>query len=326
MKTFKFRAIFLATTMAMIYSQAAFAGLVLTPIRCAGDNLPQWLHDTDPAHYGLNTPSNGTARGRQAWWKVCDPEEYATVNAGSAKFGIAAEYDPTANHNNGTFTRWYPTFGVINGIDPRTEMLDFSRPGNWVAPTVAPPTVGDPACQLPTNYTFVGMCASGCVTPDQEISTPDADIPIRDLEKINKPSVLVPMISHQSVIGYDPIKVERFIKDGTDALQKIVVISTQSGGHLRVSLEHPLLVKDYTMRKAENLKVGDSLVRADGQPDVIVAIQNEEYYGKVHNLTVDNSNLDKSLYIVGGFISGDKKFQDTRLSDINRKIFRTLVN
>jgi intein/homing endonuclease len=137
--------------------------------------------------------------------------------------------------------------------------------------------------------------------------------------------VIVPVLSQGRIEKMATLPVERFIKDGTESLQKIVIVTTQSGVHLQVSLNHPLLTQDYTMKKAQDLKAGDSLIKADGRPDVIVDVRTEDYYGKLHNLTVATSDMSKSLYLVQGYISGDKKFQDTALSDVNRRIFRSLV-
>lgn len=314
----------MSISLGILSTSSAHAGLLLSPVRCAGDNLEQWAHDINPAQYPESYPPDGSARGRNAWWFVCNPIQYQTINKGYRTSGIAAEKDPTANHGNGIITRWYPTFGVETGVNPNGEVT-FERPGGWTAPTSAPPSASDARCALPANYDLVGMCASGCVTPEQEIASETDFVAIEDLEARVAPSVLVPSQLSPGAKSYTPIKVRRFIKDGTDAPQKIVVVNTKSGGSVRVSLNHPLLTQDYTMRRADALVAGDSLVQADGALDEITDVRIEEYYGKLHNLTVDTSKLEKSVYIVRGYISGDKKHQDLALSDVNRQILRNLI-
>lgn len=315
-----------AAFLASLWAPASHA-FSISPIRCAQDNLPQWKADLDPKRYPEeSTPSEGTARGRQAWWKKCDPESYRRINLGSDKFGIKAEFDPTANHNNGMMTRWYPTFGVLTGFDEKTKELIFSRPGNYTAPTSEPKSVDDPACKLPAQYQFVGMCTSGCVTPEQEVSAPEGDLPIVALEQLENPSVLVPVIGKYGLENYEPLKVSRFIKDNIDSEQKIIVVSTRHGRRLRLSVNHPMMIGDYSLRRADKLNAGDTLVRADGETDEIIDVHTEPYFGRLHNLTVDTASMEKSLYVVGGYISGDKKYQDTQISDLNRTVLRTLVN
>lgn len=308
----------------LIATSIAANALVLSPVRCQGDNLEQWKHDLNPSQFPDTYPPDGSARGRNAWWLVCRPSEYMILNNGYSKVGIAAEKDPTANHSNGTITRWYPTFGILTGFNQATGETQFSRPGNWVAPTVAPASAGDASCNLPADYQLVGMCASGCVTPEQEVATDGDYRTIVDLENIPSPTVLVPSNFTEGK-SFDLYRVRSFIKDGTDALQKIAIIETKSGGSIRVSLNHPLLTQDFTMQRADKIKIGNSLIQADGKPDEIISIRVEEYFGKLHNLTVDSAQLEKSVYIVRGYISGDKKHQDIALSDANRKIMRQLV-
>lgn len=313
---------------AILASSAAHAGFIIVPARCAPDTLPQWSHDLDPGHNGVDANPNGTARGRNAWLQICDPMRYSVLNPAFRQIGIAGEFDPTTK----VHTRWYPTFGVIAGQAPDGTLL-FTRPGvspsapnqPWMAPTAPPPSVGDAACKLPGDYEFVGICASGCVTPESEVTTTQGELAIDSFEHAANPAVYVPGVSKSGQMTYDPIKVRAFTHDMTDAEQKILVIRTQSGGSIRVSTEHPLLAGDFKMHPAEKLKTGDALVRANGKPDPIIDIQTEQYFGKVHNLVVDTQNMQKSLFIVQGFVSGDKKYQDLKVSDMNRRFFRDLV-
>lgn len=307
------------------------AGLIVNPVRCAVDSLPQWLHDTDPTHYDSKTDSTGTARGRNAWWKTCNPSAYKMAYPDSKITGIDAEFNVIIQGNQNT--RLYPTFGIVTGSDPATREVIFTNKINeipWVAPTTEPNSIGSEACNLPTDFEFVGLCTSGCVTPEQEIKTPSAEKPIVELERLknfNEISVLVPEANDRSFkMELNEFGVKSFVKDLIPTEQKILEINTRSGKTVRVSLNHPLLTEDFTMKQAQDLTLNNSLITSAGEADPITSINQVKYFGKLHNMYVDTPRLEQSLYIVQGLISGDKKYQDVSISDINRAILRKLVS
>ncbi|MNL41585.1 hypothetical protein D3C87_1640010 [compost metagenome] len=144
-----------------------------------------------------------------------------------------------------------------------------------------------------------------------------------DLEAANE--TLVPTQASSEALRLEPMSVKRYTKDIADTNQEILVVKTVSGGSVKVSLNHPLLKGDYTMAKAEDLKVGDSLVTAEGKKDLIVAIEKQQFFGKLHNMTIETNELKKSLYVVQGYISGDKKYQDIEATNFNRQILREIA-
>ena len=324
---------------ALLASSMSQAGMMLSPVRCASDNLPQWTHDLTPATVPATADATGTARGRNAWFKVCDPRGYAEVFPSASINGDSAEFDILVSQASG-HRRLYPTFGIVTGTDPVTGETEFTNLVDevvqkatgkevdkvaWVAPTVAPPTSGADECQLHEDFVFVGLCTSGCVTPEQEIVTPEGKQAIADLELEKNPSVLVPVSSGSDSLEMSTLAVKSFVKDIMPAEQKILTITTQSGISIRVSLNHPLLTGDFTLSPAENLKVGNSLVKATGEKDPIISIEEGTYFGKLHNMIVDTPLAERSLYVVQGVISGDKRFQDESVSDLNRSALRNLV-
>ncbi|MFL5813332.1 MAG: Hint domain-containing protein [Bdellovibrionia bacterium] len=301
-----------------------------TPERCAFDSLNQWSHDLDPAHNGTNADAKGTARGRNEWFRVCQPGIYDTVYptpSGNPTPEFNNEYDPLIS-KNGSHRRVYATFGIVTGFDSNGQTLfhNNASSGAWVAPTVAAASSGASECAMPSGFKFVGLCTSGCVTPEQEIASPQGDLAIEALEKLETPAVYVPEAGlNGGAFRLSEIPAKRFVKDVTPAQQKVLEVSTLSGAKLRVSPEHPLLTGNMTFSIAQDLKVGQTLIKADGRQDPIVSIQETSYFGKLHNLYVDTARMDQSLYIVQGFVSGDKHYQDVSVSDLNRMALRRLV-
>lgn len=275
--------------------------LRIDPARCAADSLPQWT--------GGNI--NGTARGRNEWMKVCTFELY------DAMFPMGNEFDELTGNNR----RLYPTYGIPKG-DGKTTQWDY---GTWRAPTEAPASADAASCVKPAGYRFVGLCTSGCVTPDSIVTTRQGSIDIEtmDLEATNE--TLVPTQASSESLRLEPMAVKRYTKDIAETKQEILVVKTVSGGSVKVSLNHPLLKGDYTMAKAEDLKVGDSLVTAEGKKDLIVAIEKQKFFGKLHNMTIETNELKKSLYVVQGYISGDKKYQDIEATNFNRQVLREIA-
>jgi len=274
-----------------------------TPSRCAHDNLAQWSE---------GNPLEGTARGRNEWLKVCHTDSYDVIYPGGN------EIDPDA-YTAGQVRLSYPTYGKINGTNAKGEPI-FEVTG-WTAPTTPPAGPGAIECAIPTPNRFIGVCTAGCVVPETEITLSTGLLNIGDLYG-HQAEAAVPTIAENGQFVLENLEIKNQVRDIVATHQDILVIKTISGGELRVSLNHPLLNGESMMVKAQNLKLGDSLVTSDGHKDLIIELSKEKFYGRLYNLTIKTSDKTKSLFIVNGYISGDKKYQDDDVSDFNRKIFR----
>lgn len=283
----------------LITSVNALAFPLLIPERCAHDSLNQW----NEGEALLNT-----SRGRNEWLKICRPETY------EAFFQDGNEY-----MENLPDRRVYPTYAVITGRGTKNEVL-FATDG-YVAPSTPPLVSTDPSCVIPRKNKLVGICVSGCVTADTEVVSASGNLEISKLAQLTDQEVSVPQFANGE-FNTTPFKVKSFIKDMMSVEQKILKITTKSKGVIKVSKNHPLLNGDHLMMPAEKLHIGESLVLENGKNDEIVAIEEVSYFGKLHNLTVNSTKLDESLFVAQGFISGDKKFQDIEVSEMNREIFR----
>ncbi len=287
-------------------SQVANAIWLMDPVRCAFDNLSQWDSPSQPIE--------NTARGRNEWFKVCDPSHYEDI------FPLGGEINPT----NGR--RIYPTFAKVTGLDGANLLFDPNVDGKpWTAPTSPPSSADDVHCKLPNGFRLIGFCTSGCVTTESIVETPKGSQEIVNMKQNNQSEVWVPLRNENGKFQMQSMSVEKYTSDIIPAAQKILVINTQSGASIRLSKNHPLLNNEFIMTEAEKFKVGDSLVNSNGELDEVIKIEEQDYFGKLYNLTVATNDLDKSLYVVQGFISGDKKYQDLESRDLNRKFFRNLV-
>jgi hypothetical protein len=273
------------------------------PQRCAADNLAQWAN---------GAPLSGTARGRNEWLKTCSPAIYRVAYPGGN------EFEP------GSDRRAYVTYGIITQAETANHDIEFDF-GPWRAPTTPVSSPDNAACQVPPIYDLVGYCTSGCVTPDQEVETPDGAKAILQMSQNSAKEVSVPARAMDDSIKLEKFGVRRYVKDLADAKQQLVVVTTSSGKQLKLSKNHPMLTSDFKMKNAENLKIGDLLVSASGQTEAITSVETMEYFGKVYNLVVDTDELEKSTYVVQGFVSGDKKYQDLSVSEMNRQALRRVA-
>ena len=286
----------------LLAAQPALALPRFNPERCAFDSLAQWNE---------GEPLAGTARGRNEWLKVCSIGSYKTA------FPKGNEFEPNSSR------RAYITYGKITAIDENHEIV--FDPGSWRAPTIAPESPGSADCNVPDDYDIVGYCTSGCVTPDQSIETSLSQQPILDMIRGHVNQVAVPVRASDDSLRSEVHGIRRFTKDLAATSQKIVVVTMVTGARLKLSQNHPLLTSDFRMKNADQLKVGDRLVSGSGSYDKIVSIEEQPYFGKLYNLSVETNDLSKSLYLVQGYVSGDKKFQDLSVSELNRKHLRSLA-
>lgn len=271
-----------------LISASSFAGggrSALQPGRCGalGDSLG----------------SQAELDGRFAWAKKCYPS--------------LEPYWITWQGMNGLNGRpLYPTFGVFNAEGIPQNPKRFNAP-----------TSGDAPCNAPKEYDVVGVCEIGCYTGDQNVAFPQGNRPIGDADHEGFTSVVT---LAQNASFENPITksspVVRFTKDIADGQQKIVVIRTESGGQLKVTENHPLLSGDGKMKDAASLKVGESLVRADGTKDAIASIQKVDYFGKTYNVDVASKNELEQVVIAEGYLAGAVAYQNEWVGKLNRVLLR----
>lgn len=279
----------------------AYGALVIDPARCGHDNL----------NPGSPSELAGTAWGRNQWLKVCQPDRYDTVFPNEDYRGPLAAGKVM-----------YPTYAKITGTGANGEVM-FADTG-YRAPTTPPPSPGDAACVVPAPNRFVGLCTASCVTGDTLIDAENSRPQIAKFNTDRREKVQVPQFSQGSVL-LQPMPVKNQIKDMMDAHQEVFVISTVSGATVKASEHHPFLMASGYMARSSQLRVGDSLVQVNGKADPIVSISKEMIFGKLYNVSVDTTDRRKSMYVVNGLISGDRKIQDEQVSEFNRAVLREVA-
>jgi hypothetical protein len=212
----------------------------------------------------------------------------------------------------------YPTFGTTSNInDPDNDQL-------FPHPTLA--TCGlytDQNGQNPATVPFYvnGYCESACYTPEQKLLFSDGEVSILDALDARREDLMT--LTSDSTLEDVKLQQNRtysYTKESRDAQHNIYVITTRSGGELRVTHEHPVINGEGRMVQAQTLKVGDALVRVDGSMDPIVDIQKTTHFGKVYNISPVTTDLVSNVLVAQGFLVGSVRFQNDEVEQINRVI------
>lgn len=170
-------------------------------------------------------------------------------------------------------------------------------------------------------FYVTAYCESGCYAPDQSLRFSDGDVNIVDAMKAQRDD-LVTLTSDATLddLATQTSRVYSYTADIRDAEQVLYQITTASGGALRVTDEHPVLTSEGRLVKAEKLRVGDQLLKADGTPDLITGIVKEDYFGKVYNIKPVSRERVSNVLIAQGYLVGSARFQNDDVGYMNRAL------
>ncbi len=215
----------------------------------------------------------------------------------------------------------YPTFG--NNADVNVALSLFPNPNyslldcNFYTDAAATQRADTSV----TGFFVLGFCVAGCYTPDQQISFASGDEPIASA--LDSLRTGVKTLTPDSTLEHVKLKTDdvlSYSRDIRDSSQVIFDIRTKSGGQLRVTDKHPVLVGDGRLVEASTLKAGTKLIKADGSRDEIVSATPTSYFGKVYNLKPTATNRVANIIIAQGFLVGSSRFQNEDVDYINRII------
>ncbi len=173
------------------------------------------------------------------------------------------------------------------------------------------------------NFYVTGYCEAGCYAPDQKLrfagAKGEVDVEIAEAMRAQRDDVVT--LSPDATLDdlrTQTAKVLSYTTETRDAEHVIFTITTASGGVLRVTHEHPLVTSEGRLVRADKLKKGDELLKADGAPDAIVTVEKTKHYGKVYNLRPQPREPVANLLIAQGYLVGSARFQNEYVSAMNR--------
>jgi hypothetical protein len=231
----------------------------------------------------------------------------------------------------------YPTFGNAGDINVATQLFTppitcdptdvctMSTPNDCSLFTDAGGLHRyNPAATTPpssTSFYVNGYCTSSCYLPDQQIAFEGGNEGI--LAAMNELRTGVTTLTPTSTL--DSIKtrtdeVASYTHDIHEAKQVIFTITTKSGGQLKVTERHPILIGDGRIVQAQSVKLGNQLIKPDGTRDAVISVAQTDYFGKVYNIKPASTNRVANILIAQGFLVGSSRYQNDDADLINRII------
>jgi hypothetical protein len=266
------------------------------------------IDPNDPKVDWLN--SNAKAETRFRWAINCGyvPPHYETMFK-FVRHPITDALVPRERYKYPTYA--YPDVGMGYPI--------------WRPETQAPGFPATPSsCSKPTTVKWLTNCDSGCYERSMTVLFQDGYRSIPDAlgDKAVTHIMTVKDGSTMDNMEFEATKIHYFTRDLNVTEQTIVKITTVSGGTLKVTENHPLLVSDGTIREADQLAVGEKLVKASGEADAIEKIEKFTIKDRVYNVAPRTANPIENLVVAEGFLSGSQRYQDKTLQDLNRLVIR----
>lgn len=248
----------------------------------------------------------------------------------------------TATNDVNGFQKWtrptvlarplYPTFAnnfdIVNNPsiplfpNPKYKTGDFSDCKLYT--DLAGTIVADTSV---SGFYVSGFCTSSCYTPDQAVSFVDGKEKIIDAITAQRPTGLMTVTPNSTLdkIRFQADDVATYTRELRDDTNVIYEIHTASGGQLRVTDKHPVIIGNGRIVEASTLKVGNRLIKADGTRDRIVSITKSNFFGKVYNIKPKSTNLTANILVAQGFLVGSSRYQNEDVDFINRLIFNRRI-
>jgi hypothetical protein len=307
-----------------VSASAAFAYLPVTNFRCAADQLYGHPQDAD---------QNGrTGYGRQLWSKNAFTNyKLNGAPTTAANYWVPMTYDNDISNAAPQNIDLYPVYA--DNSTPDAAIWVGPGPNRPVGDRWYATTAGGISSlsfmgmwNLPPNVAVIALCEAGCYTPEQEIRVGESFVSVAAAQKSGRRTLttLAPNAT-MDALEYMKNTIGRWTMDIAPANQTIITLRMKSGGEMRVTTEHPLVTSEGVMKRAEDLIVGESLVREDGSPDPVVSMAKTTEFTKVYNLRPTTTDLTSNILVAQGYLTGSVRYQNEWVKYLNRVLLRHTI-
>ena len=212
----------------------------------------------------------------------------------------------------------YPSFETSPVAGGGTQLIPLPTLTNDCNLYIWNPTAGT-LTRWTGDYYVIAYCESSCYAPDQSLRFGDGDVNIVDAMKARRddvitlgPDATLDKLTTQSA------KVYSYTSEVRDSEHVILQVTTASGGSLKLTGEHPVITSEGRLVKADQLAVGDELLKADGTPDPIARVEKTSHFGKVYNIKPVSREPVANILIAQGYLVGSARFQNDDVGYMNR--------
>lgn len=177
-----------------------------------------------------------------------------------------------------------------------------------------------------TSFYVVAQCESSCYAPDQELLFSNGSVPISKAVQEQQTDIitLTPDATLDD-IQLQTNHVYSYTSETRDSEHLLYTITTEGGGKLRLTNEHPVVNGEGRMVRAADLKVDDELLRQDGSRERVVSVEKTTHYGKVFNLRPITRDQVSNVLVAQGFLVGSARYQNEDVGFMNRIILQRSV-
>lgn len=235
------------------------------------------------------------------------------------------------------YYKWGPTASTVSRARPLYPTFETTLPaGSGIQLYPHPTDTND--CKLyrdtngdhkgdtvytGTSFYVVANCESSCYAPDQQLLFAEGQVAIVDAIKDQRLDLIT--LTPESTL--DNLQLQKnqvysYTSEIRDSEHILFEISTIRGGKLRLTNEHPVVTSEGRMVRAQDLKVDDELLRQDGTPERIVAVEKTTHYGKVFNIRPITRDQVSNILVAQGFLVGSARYQNEDVQYMNRIILQ----
>lgn len=181
-------------------------------------------------------------------------------------------------------------------------------------------------CNVPGGMSVVAFCTASCYTPEQTILFPEGFFEIQTAKKQVFPDVMALRdASTLTNLKFASYPVDSYTEEVRPTWQDVLRFKMKSGGDLRVTLNHPIVDQNGSVKRADKFKVGESLIHYLEGLDPIVSIKKEAFFGKVYNLAPATRLPLSNIIVAQGYLNGSSFFQNEGEDLLNRVLLRRTI-
>ena len=268
--------------------------------------------------------SPSKAHGRLNWMNMCAAEQPKIQNF----FDITADYEDAPQNSytvNNDQIVGRPTYVTFRNEDGSVWVAPAPGTTNWRNKSAGNSNADGLSCEIPASADIVGICLSSCVTPNQIIASGNgAALPIKRAYDsiLGNVQTLAPFSTIlRPILMSTPVK--QFITEVDDSEHDIMIFTMASGNSIEYTPNHPVVTADGNLKDAENFVIGQSFVKKDGNLDEIVKIENIKYFGKVYNVYMQSSVLERNVVVINDYLTGSAYFQNEGHDFVDRQVLRS---